>query len=47
MEDKEFLQNVKKIIEMVLKNAGGMFGVDFMVINNTAIEVDKRLKEIK
>lgn len=47
MEDKKFLQNVKKIIEMVLKNAGGMFGVDFMVINNTAIEVDKRLKEIK
>lgn len=47
MEDKEFIQNVKKIIEMVLKNAGGMFGVDFMVINNTAIEADKRLKEIK
>lgn len=47
MEDKELLQNVKKIIEMVLKNAGGMFGVDFMVLNNTAIEVDKRLKEMK
>ena len=47
MEDKELLQNVNKIIEMVLKNTGGMFGVDFMVLNNTAIEVDKRLKEIK
>ena len=44
MDNKEFLKNVKAIIEMLLKNAGHSFGIDFALVNNTAIECEKRLK---
>lgn len=47
MEEKEFLKNVDSIIEMLLKNAGHCFGIDFMVVNETAMEVSKRLRELK
>lgn len=47
MTEKEFLENMDKIIEMLLKNAGHSFGLDFKVINDTAIEVSKRLKALK
>lgn len=47
MEEKEFLQNVNSIIKILLKNAGQCFGINFMVVNETAIEVDKRIKELK
>ena len=47
MNEKEFLQNVEKLIEMILKNAGHSFGLDFGLINDMGIEVQKRLKENK
>ena len=47
MSEKEFLENMDKIIEMLLKNAGHSFGLDFKIINDTAIEVSKRLKVLK
>ena len=47
MKDKIFLENVDKIIEMVLKNAAHSFELDFAIINDTAIECRKRLKELK
>lgn len=47
MDDKEFLKNVDDIIEMLLKNAAHSFGIDFAVVNDTAIEVSKRRKELE
>lgn len=47
MEEKEFLQNVNKLIEMILKNAGQSFGLDFGLINDMGIEVHKRLKKFE
>lgn len=47
MAEKEFLQNVNKLIEMILKNAGHSFGLDFGLINNMGIEVNKRLKKLE
>lgn len=46
MNDKEFLQNVTKLVDMLLKNAAHSFGLDFMVINDTAIEAKKRLQKL-
>lgn len=46
MKEKEFLENVNKLIEMILKNAGQSFGLDFGIINDMGIEVSKRLKEM-
>ena len=34
MVEKEFLQNVNKLIEMILKNAGHSFCLDFRRIIN-------------
>lgn len=42
MTDKQFLMNFAAICEMLLKNAGSAFGLDFAVINDTMIELDKR-----
>lgn len=47
MNEKEFLQNVNAIIEMLLKNAAHSFGINFMLVNDTAIEVKKRLLELE
>lgn len=47
MTDEQFLKNVDKIIEMLLKNAGHSFGLDFKIINDTDIELHKRLKALK
>ena len=47
MKEKEFLQNVNKLIEMILKNAGHSFGLDFGLINEMGIEVKKRLEIVK
>lgn len=46
MNEKQFLKNVNKLIEMILKNAGQSFGLDFSLINDMGIEVSKRLKEM-
>lgn len=46
MAEKEFLQNVNKLIEMILKNAGQSFGLDFGLINDMGIEVSERLKKL-
>lgn len=46
MAEKEFLQNVNKLIEMILKNAGQSFGLDFCLINDMDIEVSERLKKL-
>ncbi|MBO4556007.1 MAG: hypothetical protein J5706_04540 [Elusimicrobiales bacterium] len=47
MNEKEFLDNVDKIIEMLLKNAGHSFGIDFKIVNDTDIELQKRRKALK
>lgn len=47
MNEKEFLDNVDKIIEMLLKNARHSFGIDFKVVNDTDIELQKRRKALK
>ena len=47
MNEKQFLKNVNKLIEMILKNAGQSFGLDFGLINDMGIEVSKRLKEMR
>lgn len=47
MTEKEFLENIDKIIEMLLKNAGHSFGLNFKIINDTDIELHKRLKALK
>ena len=47
MNEKEFLQNVNLIIEMLLRNAAHSFGINFMLVNDTAIEVKKRLLELE
>lgn len=47
MEEKEFLRNVNKLIKMLLKNAGHSFGLDFGLINDMGIEVEKRLKKLE
>lgn len=47
MNEKEFLRNVNAIIEMLLKNAAHSFGINFMLVNDTAIEVKKRLLELE
>lgn len=46
MNEKEFLHNVDKLIEMILKNAGQSFGLDFALINDMGMEVSKRLKQL-
>lgn len=47
MKEKEFLQNVNKLIEMILKNAGQSFGLDFGLINDMGFEVSERLEKLK
>ena len=47
MNEKEFLDNVDKIIEMLLKNAGHSSGIDFKIVNDTDIELQKRRKALK
>ena len=44
MTEIQFLENVDKIIEMLLKNAKHSFGLNFKIINDTDIELHKRLK---
>lgn len=42
MNDKEFYKGVARICEDLLKNAGHSFGIDFGILNNTMLELDKR-----
>lgn len=44
MTPEQYEKNVALIIDMLLKNAAHSFGLDFMLINETAIENSKRLK---
>lgn len=46
MSDEELLENMRGIIDELLKNSAHSFGIDFMRLNLTAIEVDKRLEHI-
>lgn len=46
MTDIEYLKNVKKNLECLLKNASHSFGIDFMSLNNTLIETDKRINNL-
>lgn len=45
MTDLELLENMEKIIEMLCKNAGKAFGIDFAILNDTGVEVHRRLIE--
>ena len=45
MNNKQFLENVQAIIQMLLKNAPHSFGIDFALVNDTDIECEKRLKK--
>lgn len=47
MKPEQYEKNVALIIEMLLKNAAHSFGLDFMLINKTAVENSKRLKAYK
>lgn len=47
MKPEQYEKNVELIIEMLLKNAAHSFGLDFMLINETAVENSKRLKAYK
>lgn len=47
MDEKEYLENVDQIIEMLLKNAAHSFGIDFALVNDTAIETTQRLKKLE
>ena len=42
MDEKQFIKNVASLGEMVLKNAAHSFGLDFGLINETMIEIEKR-----
>lgn len=46
MDESEYLQNVHRIIDDLLKNAAHSFGLDFRIINETAIETTKRLRRM-
>lgn len=47
MTEKEYEQNVSKIIDTLLKNAAHSFGIDFMMLSETAMENSKRLKKLE
>lgn len=47
MTPEQYEKNVRAIIDMLLENAAHSFGLDFMLINETAIENSKRLKAYK
>lgn len=47
MNEKEFLKNVDACLEMLLKNVAHSFGIDFAVLNETLLEVEKRLKSLE
>lgn len=47
MTPKEYEKNVYRIIDMLLKNAAHSFGLDFMLINETAMENSRRRKELE
>lgn len=44
MTDQELYENSYAIGEMLLKNAAHSFGLDFAVINETMIELQKRIR---
>jgi len=46
MDDITFIKNCASMGEMLLKNAAHSFGLDFGVINDTMIEIDKRAKKL-
>lgn len=46
MDDKTLLINAREIAIMLLKNAGHSYGIDFMILNDTMIELNKRLREM-
>jgi hypothetical protein len=43
MKDSELLLNIRGIIDELLSNASHSFGINFKRLNETAIEVDKRI----
>lgn len=45
LDEKTYLKHVNRIIEDLLKNAAHSFGLDFAVINEAAIETERRLIE--
>lgn len=47
MSDIELLENMEKIIEMLCKNAAKSFGIDFAILNDTGVEVHRRLIELR
>jgi hypothetical protein len=46
MDEKTFIKNTASICEMLLKNAAHSFGIDFSVLNETLIEIEKRAHEL-
>lgn len=42
MTDKEFLKGVARICVDLLKNSAHSFGIDFAILNDTMIELEKR-----
>ena len=44
MDNAEYYKNVRALIDILLENAAKSAGLDFMVINETAIETSRRMK---
>lgn len=47
MDDLEYYKNVREIINELLKNAKKCAGIDFQRLNETGIETNRRIKDIK
>jgi hypothetical protein len=45
MDDQTLYKNCYKITEMLLKNAAHSFGIDFACLNESMIELKKRIKK--
>jgi hypothetical protein len=46
MDNAEYYKNVRALIDILLENAAKSAGLDFLVINETAIETSRRIKTL-
>lgn len=47
MTNIELLENMQKIIEMLCKNAAKASGIDFAILNDTGVEIHRRLIDLR
>lgn len=46
MQELEYLRNIRRIIEDLLKNSAKAYGIDFAILNETMIETERRTRAV-